>query len=225
MTHFLPAGSFADGRGRRPGLFPCGSGPAVLFFLQMKTKTLAHLACAVHVCALAILIAGCATVPEPQEGRTLLVGRFEHRGSNYPVVADLDLNGTTRSGIMLTFRNLASRKAVTVTTRWEGYFDSVALPPGRYALEKVEVKLTGANGSWRNVYAMLPGDVTLRLEEGVVNNLGYLVWVTDGAGNTCQYYGNSKYDEVQTEYRDRLAKTGWNTFEYRETGVGSLNGW
>jgi len=181
----------------------------------------------IHILCLAaslLILTGCATIPEPAEGKALLVGSVAFKGTHFQNFEGLNLNGVTRNAIKLTFLDKQKQTYFDLYSDSKGMFSTADLSPGDYRLNRVEIKLTSSgNGATLTLFAPVPGDAYFTLREGVINNVGLVSWTQDGRNNIPEYRANDGYQETAAYFAKKTAKTGWAKFDYSNTFIHGIN--
>jgi len=122
------------------------------------------------------LFTGCVTVPEPEEGNSLLIGSIYQIGSGHPKNDGSRLNGKHTNGIILTFENVTSGEWIELRSS-NGKFYSTKFPEGEYKLINLNLELKDSNGSTTSNMSFSSSTFSVKSNE--VSNLGEIKWVSE----------------------------------------------
>lgn len=165
------------------------------------------------------LIAGCASTfkTEPEsEASVLVVGNLELKATGYSGYNQSFVNGTTTSGIKLTFYNYSSGNRIQTTTfGTSGQFYFKAKPNTRYHLSGLFIKITGNNEAWVSVRGTNT-NLQFETQQGAVYNLGKFLWSVDkNAEITNDLNSLQQWQEVESGFRKRYQKSEWLNREWK----------
>ena len=161
----------------------------------------------------AVFLCGCASFHEPTDTKNaLVIGQIVEIASNYPSYGEASVNGTTKIGIELTFKNLKDNSVYVVKSFGGGVFSSTDMSPGKYRLMRLYLKIE-VGGAWATVYSTRP--TYFDVSENCVSNLGLIYWICD-YGAATKYHQSSGYAEVKDQFNKGHSESGWNQKEWKE---------
>lgn len=174
--------------------------------------------------SLAILtLSGCASFPEPADGKVLVVGQVESLATGYQNYGQATVNGRVLRGIELTFYDRTRGKDIVVKTNGMGMFHTLEMLPGSYRFTKLYLKVESSNGAWASLHVSPGADISFTVQEGVINNLGKIICTSNGTNNTSRFQGNNEYSTVEAYFKPRLEKTAWATWQWQELYINNID--
>ena len=156
---------------------------------------------------MAALISGCATttqlsVEPSEETDTLFVGRLTLSMQSSAFKREYSVGRTYTRGLELLLENTSTRKQLTIRTGSGGYFHWAFKEGGQYRIHHVHVS---EEGEVRVTYNL---NWIVDIEDGIVNNLGYLKLEHNDGGYFDIDYGPPT--ELQLWFQERYPESQWN---------------
>ncbi len=173
----------------------------------------------VSIIMLAILfLTGCMSVPEPDSNnRILTLGQINFKGTNYNNANGLTLNGEHEGNIILTIKNINTRKEFELETYYDGLFYSVDIPKGNYRIIKMLLTVSDGSGSMYT-WTTPNGSKRFVINDNSVNNLGKINWRSDNnvSSNFTFDFG---YKEVNELFQNKFKNSSWNNQNWKRTKI------
>ncbi len=174
-------------------------------------------------CVAILALSGCASFPEPVDGKVLVVGQVESIASGYQNYGQASINGRVLRGIELTFYDRTRGKDIVIKANGMGMLYSLEMLPGSYRFTKLYLKVESSNGAWSSFYVTPGSDISFTVQEGVINNLGKIICTSNGTNNTSRFQGNIEYSTVESNFKPRLEKTAWATWQWQDLFIDNIN--
>ncbi len=188
----------------------------------MKKTRCAFFVRAVPVAALLALLAGCVTsysATEPLSAtEALVVGQVRLVATGFP--GAMGANGVYAQEILVTLRNLETGRVYEVRSAGAAGLFSLASPsPGRYALLGFDARLPAGWGTSQLLRYRPARPIAFVVREGVVNNLGLVVWHVDHASGRDWEVAGYGYANVRESFRAQFARSAWVRFRWESREI------
>lgn len=161
--------------------------------------------------ATSLLMAGCASIPEPTEKYTTLVyGMGEYNGSYEFAGTESAETVTKYSGIKIVLRNAKTRNKYTFISNSRGEFLKAGLPEGTYQLIEVSTEYTYDDATWKTSIA--PYNISgeeFTLSQGVLN-LGKIYITVDFTNGNGSLNLVRDYNLVRNSFEQKYPDSQWN---------------
>jgi hypothetical protein len=182
----------------------------------MKKMKVGVMACSVF------LIFGCVTFPAADnEHQTLIIGEIIQQGTGYQIYGSASVNGTNKSGIEITIRNITDGKRYTMRTGSGGIFYSVNIPEGTYGIERIHLRKESGS-AWASITWQKSDDNVednmFEIINDIVNNLGTINWECEsGIKNHINF--NREYGRVRDDFQEKNKASNWLEKEWINTNI------
>ena len=136
---------------------------------------------------------------------TALIGQLHYEGEGFDEFAGISLNGSADEGLYVIIENIDSGEIFVSITKQNGLFIEPDLLPGLYSLSQLVYSIPAGGDyittAWKPIFPL-----EFSLEEGKLNNIGYLYWgveydwyYADTTINNCYYNYMYEIADIETE--------------------------
>jgi len=144
-----------------------------------------------------IVLSGCASIPEPDGGRSLIIGKMFITGNDEFPSEERRGDRTYKNGIVVTFENIDTSRQIEIEV-FNGEYYSTDFPEGEYRMVRVR---------WTNIN-MRPTSIAFIVKSSQAYNLGEVNWYfSDDKSNVNYHRFNNHADVKDSFFRD--GESGW----------------
>jgi hypothetical protein len=178
----------------------------------MKVRTLLSIICTLVII---VFLGSCATTKfyvEPDEvSKTILVGQIRLLTSEIPY--GYEAKDTYTKGIEIHLENMSTGEIKKLYSQGkDGYFFMINPDVKSYYINKLYLRVYETNYRWTFSYDF-DHDVTIYIEDGKVNNLGFIKWQIYYSSQR-QYVDNFDHDNIKAMFKEKFPESEWNKEEW-----------